>query len=64
MVPVSNISVIPFLVLSSEKAKAGIFDGPQIRKLIKDQAFVPHMTALESAAWCLYADYVQYLSFA
>jgi len=30
------------LVLSNQKAKARIFDGPQIRKLIKDQAFVSH----------------------
>ena len=32
-------SVYP--VLSSEKLKAGIFDGPQIRKLIKDEDFAP-----------------------
>ena len=32
--------------------KAGIFGGPQIRKLIQDQDFTSHMTAVESAAWC------------
>ena len=32
--------------LRREKAKVGIFDGPQICKLIKDQAFVSRITAL------------------
>ena len=35
-----------------EKLKAGIFDVPQIRKLIQDQAFTSYMTAVKSAAWC------------
>lgn len=39
------------LVLSNEKFKAGIFDGPQIRKVIKDDNFVSHMTETEAAAW-------------
>ena len=38
--------------LSIEKIKAGIFDGPQIRKLIRDPEFVESMTDVESAAWC------------
>ena len=42
-----------------EKLKAGIFDGPQIRKLIQNQAFTSHMTALESAAWCSYVSVVR-----
>jgi hypothetical protein len=37
--------------LSIEKIKAGIFDGPQIRKLINDPNFTGSMTTLESAAW-------------
>jgi hypothetical protein len=37
--------------LSNEKLKAGIFDGPQIRKLIKDKHFISHMTEIEAAAW-------------
>ena len=45
--------------LSVEKLKAGIFGGPQIRKLIQDQAFTSHMTALESAAWCSYISVVR-----
>ncbi|XP_076815020.1 uncharacterized protein LOC143461117 isoform X1 [Clavelina lepadiformis] len=40
-----------FPALTIEKLKAGIFDGPQIRKLIKDVCFVQSMTDTESAAW-------------
>ncbi|PZC80047.1 hypothetical protein B5X24_HaOG215516 [Helicoverpa armigera] len=40
-----------FPALSMEKLKAGIFDGPQIRTLIKDTEFVAHMTQIESEAW-------------
>ena len=39
--------------------KAGIFDGPQIRKLIQDQAITSHTTAVESAAWCSYVSVVR-----
>jgi hypothetical protein len=37
--------------LSTEKIKAGIFDGPQIRQLIKDSAFVNSMNEAERKAW-------------
>ena len=37
--------------LSSEKLKQGVFDGPDIQKLIKDDNFVCSMNALESNAW-------------
>ena len=37
--------------LSKEKLKAGIFDGPQIRHLIKDKDLLNSMNDLESAAW-------------
>ena len=37
--------------LSIEKKKAGVFDGPQIRKLIKDAQFITSMTQVESNAW-------------
>lgn len=37
--------------LSTEKIKAGIFDGPQIRQLIKDPAFVTSMNEAERKAW-------------
>ena len=37
--------------LSSEKLNQGVFDGPDIRKLIKDVNFVCSINALESSAW-------------
>lgn len=37
--------------LSSEKLKAGIFDGPQIKKLINDENFSTSMTDIERNAW-------------
>ena len=40
-----------FPALTIQKLKAGIFDGPQIRKLIEDPCFVQSMTDTESAAW-------------
>ena len=38
--------------LSLEKITGGVFDGPQIRTLIRDDQFIAKMTALERAA-CL-----------
>ena len=37
--------------LSTEKLKAGIFDGPQIRQLINDSNFTNSMNEIESATW-------------
>ena len=54
-----NYIVKKFPGLSMEKMKAAIFDGPQIRKLIQDQAFTSHMKAVESAAWCSYVSVVR-----
>ena len=47
-----NYIVQKFPGLSMEKLEAGIFDGPQICKLIQDQAFTSYMITVESAAWC------------
>ena len=44
---------------SYEKVRAGIFDGPQIRTLIRDPAFVLHVTVVESATWCSYVSVVK-----
>ena len=41
---------------SIEKLKAGIFDGPQIRKLMQDQTFTVRVTVADRAAWCSYAS--------
>ncbi|KAI6646874.1 hypothetical protein LOD99_9143 [Oopsacas minuta] len=38
-----------FPAMSNEKLKAGIFDGPQVRSLIRDTGFVQSMTILESS---------------
>ena len=46
---------------SYEEVRAGIFDGPQIRTLIRDPVFVLHMTEVESAAWCSYVSVVKEL---
>ena len=56
-----NYIVQKFPGLSMENLKAGILDGPQIRKLIQDQAFTSYMTAVESAAWCSYVSVVREL---
>ena len=45
-----NYIFTTFPALTIEKLKAGIFDGSQIRKLIKAQHFVPSMTDTKSAA--------------
>ena len=42
--------------LSYEKIKAGIFDGPQIRTLVHDQAFVQAMNDKEKATWLSFLD--------
>ncbi|KAK5649680.1 hypothetical protein RI129_000709 [Pyrocoelia pectoralis] len=45
--------------ISTEKLKAGIFDGPQIRQLIKDPQFTASMNEIESNAWCSFVTVVQ-----
>ena len=40
-----------FEKLSDAKIKEGIFDGPQIRKMFKDQNFIHHMNEIEKSAW-------------
>ena len=42
--------------LSYKKIKAGAFDGPQIRTLVRDQAFVQAMNDKEKAAWLFFVD--------
>src|ERR1043165_8831227 len=37
-----------------KKLNAGIFDGPQIRKLINDSDFTKCMNDVEASAWCSY----------
>ena len=56
-----NYIVHKFPGLSMENLKAGIFDGPQIRRLIQNQVFTSYMTAVESAALCSYVSVVREL---
>ena len=48
-----------FSCLSYEKVKAGIFDGPQIRHLLKDQEFISTMKREELRAWKAFSDVVK-----
>jgi len=45
--------------LSSEKVKAGIFDGPQIRQLIKVQNFTLCMNEIDAGAWKSFVEMIQ-----
>ena len=40
-----------FPSLSDEKVKQGVFDGPDVRKMVKDNQFVETMTYVERRAW-------------
>jgi len=48
-----------FSGLSDEKVKAAIFDGPQIRKLLKDPSFVASMNEIEKSACKAFAAVVK-----
>ena len=45
--------------LSIEKLKAGIFDGPDIRKLMQDENFILSMNPLKADAWRVFVGVVQ-----
>ena len=45
--------------LSEEKKKAGIFDGPQIRTLMRDPSFITSMNETEERAWNAFCNVVQ-----
>ena len=49
--PVFGFLRMKFPCISEAKLRAGVFDGPQIRELIKDDGFVQEMNALEKRAW-------------
>ena len=49
-----NYIVKKFPSLSMEKLQAGIFHEPQIRKLIQDEAFTSHLTALFTCLVLIY----------
>ena len=45
--------------LSMEKLKNGVFDGPQIRKLMKDKNFSYSMNMDELTAWFAFAEVLE-----
>ena len=45
--------------LTPAKISAGVFNGPQIRKLIKDPAFVRSMDSKQAAAWTSFVEVTQ-----
>ena len=49
-----------FPSLNDEKVKQGIFDGPDIRKMMKDNDFPQTMTAVERTAWCAFVDVLKH----
>lgn len=51
--------VSAFPALSFEKIKAGVFDGPQIRALVRDEEFVRKMNDKEKAAWLSFMAFIQ-----
>jgi hypothetical protein len=48
-----------FAALSQAKVKEVIFDGPQIRQLMKDTAFTDIMSDIELQAWNAFKDIVK-----
>ena len=42
--------------MTIEKIKAGVFDGPQIRKLMNDEDFIGSMNPREALAWQAFVD--------
>lgn len=48
-----------FPKLSDAKITEGIFDGPQIRKMLRDDDFISTMTDKERAAWISFKEVVQ-----
>ena len=48
-----------FEKLSDTKIKEAIFDGPQIRKMFKDQNFIHHMNEIEKSAWLSFKGIVE-----
>ena len=47
-----------FSFLSYEKIKAGVFDGPKIRQLLKDKQFIETMSPEEKNGWIAFSQVV------
>ena len=46
---------VKFPTITEEKLKAGVFDGPQIRRLLNDPAFISTMQSAKLDAWNAFA---------
>ena len=49
-----------FPVISSVKLKEGVFDGPQIRKMLRDENFIATMNVNERDAWLSFKNVVEH----
>ena len=58
-IKISNGLLTALPGLPFQKIRAGVFDGPLIRTLIRDDQFVAKMTALERAVWLSFVAVVQ-----
>ena len=48
-----------FPALSTQKLKAGIFDGPQIPQMINDFSFLSYLNDVEASAWISYVSVIK-----
>jgi len=51
--------VSAFPKLSFDKIKAGVFDGPQIRTIARDEEFVNKLNDKEKGAWLFCSSYTR-----
>jgi hypothetical protein len=58
-VTVSSTLFWHFLACQLKKIKAIVFDGPQIRQLIKDEHFIGTMSEHEKNAWLSFKDLIK-----
>ena len=56
-----SIFVQYIFIIVLEKIKAGIFKGPQMRKLTKNLQFASHLTKQESTAWTAFVQVIKNL---
>ncbi|KAF2367923.1 hypothetical protein FHG87_001323 [Trinorchestia longiramus] len=52
-------TILQFPGLSFEKIKAGVFVGPQMRQVIKDEQFIGTMSDLDKNAWLSFKDVIE-----
>ena len=50
---------LEFSGLSIENKKSGVFNGPQIRQLLRDISFVSSMNSIEARAWMAFTNVIK-----